>query len=1014
MRIINGSLRLSTLILTALSALAAVGCDHEQEAGPPTITIGDSTDLPPVYTPQQCSAIVSQFPGWDKVTPAPETDAQGRPTLFYAAITITSHDQLPALKAVGIHTDSIPIFMDPATQANYAGKAGVVSRSICGGAQIVWGLVPGPIYNVIAKDSVAFNEKLVEAIVFLPLPDGLTDASIAYNGIHPVSYQVLHDANFKYFDDPPPPSQTNAQQVIAFSLTGALHTLASAGSAVLNGVTSVGKDIVTDGAGILHGIKNGIEEGIGWADCQIQGCVNLTVQLDLRNDDSLFGAVRAAQASGSDGTTTMVRAWGPNAGEQLQLRGLSISAMQSVSPLGFAIPTRSSATTNNSSSATMRVTKGKGTGVCIDVENGAAVIEDYLDTMEVCDFGSSLTTPQGIAVTNASFQKDTTLTVSVQNKYLNVLAQLTDGYDYFQQVVGFTPDKAKVLAGSAANLISPILHGRAVTPCLNYPDVPLDALNTILDGAGAVLAGPLGFLFAGAVEAVYEDDMWLPDSGGNLASRNVPSHEYGHFGMCSLLYHEDPTKMVQIPSLIIQRALGGTYAHATDEVAYLMEGWADFVGGQTSGGTNYFWLNHQVAAGNYCDGTKNDCFDWNYVEDLDDSMPAGASGSVGFTHQVRRISTTLFDAFDGHHTAWPAAAASSTSGASGPLGLGRALSGALAPVAAFTLGGVFAPAWPTNSDFWTQPNGSSIIVQSTVHNGDAKDEAIALPGAGLRALVHNWTHDSSALDWRVSQQQFFAALNAAIRNTPSVDHPSRKYNWCEACQMFAQHDGLSCTVTGNASQGGACVAGNAALQPPMSTQQMVQVCTQSPTIPGFIGAPPAGSDPTSPCTFTGCPVHTILVGSVGDAIASCDACGPHQVSTGAHVCAADVCSAPNVSADACIDCADDQIVGGADKNTCVACPALQIPNADRTACIPCSPHQIASGTTCVDCPNDQIAMPNNTCQACPDGQIPYSDQGVIGPAQTYGESCVPAAECTCGGSYCRTVNSAGICQDTIG
>jgi hypothetical protein len=460
--------------------------------------------------------------------------------------------------------------------------------------------------------------------------------------------------------------------------------------------------------------------------------------------------------------------------------------------------------------------------------------------------------------------------------------------------------------------------------------------------------------------------------------------------------------------------LEGTTATATDEVAYLMEGWADFIGGQTSGGTNYFSLKDQVPNGRYCDGTDDDCFDWNYVEDLDNSVADGPAGSIGFTNQVRRVSTTLFDAFDGQHPAAPKAPAPAGSGGTAPFtGLGGLLNGVLRPVADAAFAAAIPVALPNNGDFWTQTG--STIVPSAVHNGDAKDEAIALPGAGLRTLVHNWVHNSSTLGWRVSQQQFFAALGATIRRTPSVDHPSRDYNWCEVCQMFAQHDGLSCTVSGNAASGGACVnAGNQSIQPSLSTPQLVQVCTQSPTIPGFIGAPPAGSDPTSPCTFTGCPAHTILVGSVGDATASCDACGPHQVSTGTHACADDVCATPNVSADACIDCPLDQVVGGSNGNTCVACPALQVPNADRSACVPCGPHQIASGTICVDCPNDQVATPNNTCQSCPDGEMPYSDQGVVGPEPTYGESCLPAAQCTCGTSACRTVNSNGICQDTIG
>jgi hypothetical protein len=1002
MRTFNSSSRVIALILGFVAIAGGAACEHEDQDGPPTVSVGDVADLPPVYTPQQCADLVNQFPGWDKVTLVPETDSQGRPTLFYAAITITNSNQLPALNAVGIHTDSMPIFMDPATQGNYAGKTGVVSRSTCGGAEMVWALVPGAIFNLIAKDSVAFNEKLVEAIVFLPLPEGLTDSSLSYNGIHPVSYQILHEAGFRYLGASPP-SQA-AQAVVAFSLLGSL-------GGIVNDITGAAKDIVQGGADLWSGIKNGVEEGIGWIDCKVEGCVNLTVDLDLRNTDSRFGPMMGAHASGADGTTSMVRAWGAQAGQQIRLPGVVVSAMQSVSPLGFAIPTRFEGTTGTNGSATMSITKGKGTAICLEIENNAAVVNDYLTTMEICSFGSALTTPAGTPVTNTAFQRDTTVDLRLQNKYVNVLAQFQDGYDYLQQVVAYTPRKAKVLAGSAANLISPILQGRAITPCLNYPNVALGGLNTILNSAGTALAGPLGFLFAGAVEAIYEDDMWLPESGDNLSSRNVASHEYGHFGMCSLLYSEDPTTVVQIPSLIIQRALEGSYGDATDEAAYLMEGWADFIGGQTSGGTNYFGLNDQVFAGRYCDGAKDDCFDWNYVEDLD-STRGGSSGSLGFYNQVRRISTTLFDAFDGHASASVSAAGAPSASAGG--GLWGLLGGALQPVA-FAIPNVLATNSPSESDFWAQPPGSAIIVPSPVHDGNAKDEAIALSGPSLRTLIHNWTHNASALGWRVSQQQFFAALNATIRTTSSADHPSRNYNWCEVCQMFAQHDGLSCTLTGNTAAGGECVgAGNAALQPPMSMQEMVQVCTQSPTVPGFIGAPPSASDPSSVCTFAGCPSHTILVGSVGDASASCDACGRHQVSTGTHACPDTVCATPNVSASTCVDCAADLVAGGADGNTCVSCPPLQVPNADGNACVPCGAHQIAAGPICVDCPNDQIAMPNNTCQACPAGQIPYSNQGAVGPAPSYGESCLPTSECTCDSGACRTVNAAGICVDTIG
>src|SRR5450432_177378 len=153
--------------------VAGAGCHPEDTAtnAPATVTIKDTPDLPPVYGPQQCADLVSRFPGWDRVAPVPEYDSQGLPTLFYAAIPITARQQLADLKTVGIHTDSLPIFMDQATESQLDGKVGAVTPSTCGGAQMVWALVPGPIFNLIAKDTVAYNETLVEAIIILPVPE---------------------------------------------------------------------------------------------------------------------------------------------------------------------------------------------------------------------------------------------------------------------------------------------------------------------------------------------------------------------------------------------------------------------------------------------------------------------------------------------------------------------------------------------------------------------------------------------------------------------------------------------------------------------------------------------------------------------------------------------------------------------------------------------------------------------------------------------------------------------------
>src|ERR1044072_1009326 len=98
---------LALAVVVGLSLPLAACKEDAPDPGPPTISITNTPNLPPVYTPDQCAALVSRFPGWANVAPVPEYDAQGRPTIFYAAIPITNRQQLDDLKTVGIHTDSL-------------------------------------------------------------------------------------------------------------------------------------------------------------------------------------------------------------------------------------------------------------------------------------------------------------------------------------------------------------------------------------------------------------------------------------------------------------------------------------------------------------------------------------------------------------------------------------------------------------------------------------------------------------------------------------------------------------------------------------------------------------------------------------------------------------------------------------------------------------------------------------------------------------------------------------------
>ena len=887
----------------------------------------------------------------------------------------------------------MPIFLDAATREKWAGQTGSVADSTCGGLNLAFALVPGPIFNAI-KTVTLERGVLFKAMIIQPVPEPVADTSITYQGMHPASYEALSAAGFQY--SPQSSSETPAPGADG-DTAAALEDEAGEPAPADEEGTAFGLipdfvyDWVDDAVNLAHGIPGMVRGWLGGADCLINGCVNLTVRLDLRNTDADFGGPIAVPAgSATDTSTALVRAWGARAGSQMQLPGVKVIAKQTADALGIGIPTSYDGTTNDVGTATFQVGKGRSTDICLLTENAAGQIRTATWTKEICQFAPAATQwkllGHAVVTTAAptSFNADTSINVKLQNKYFNMLAQFTDGRAYLQQVVGYTPRQVKVLTGPAANVLLPLVKGRAVTPCLAFPNGALALLHGIIDKTAALagpVAGPIISLAAHYAEAVYEVDMWMPD-GGDLGTkkiledRTVPTHEYGHFAMCALLYDEDRTKAVAIPSLLIQRIAEGTYMDVGDETTRIMEAFADYFAGQVASGYNYFWLENGRSQDNivsYCDGGSSSCWDFNYVEDTNMTPdPYNSTTAQGTPNQMRRVATTMLDAFDGH--------------------TGRGDN-------------------PGSGDFWTW-NGAR-FVPSTTPAGDAKDEPIVLAGPALRTLIHNWTHASwLPVAWAVNEQQFFGALNATIRNTPKdPSNPASKYTWCDACQLFAPHDGRSCAAVGATATNGECVRGGAAVSASMSMPQMVAICAQDP-IKGFIGAPPAATDPTATCTFTGCAAHTILVGTPGDTTAACVACGPHQISVGNRTCSD--CAGTNVGASSCMECGADQIVGGSDRNTCVACPARQIPNADRNACIACAPHQIAAGGACVACAASQVATLQNTCEACPAGQIPYRATGGTGPEPQFGDSCVPVEECTCGFNGCRKVGSNGICHDVIG
>src|SRR6185312_1881713 len=133
MRTFNYRNRVLAISLFTIAVGVGGACDQAKPAGPTTLAIANATDLPPAYTPQQCADLVSQFPGWSNVQPVPESDANGLPTIFCAAMAISDPAQIDVLKAANVYGDAMPIFLDQSARAKLDAKVGDVSKSTGGG-----------------------------------------------------------------------------------------------------------------------------------------------------------------------------------------------------------------------------------------------------------------------------------------------------------------------------------------------------------------------------------------------------------------------------------------------------------------------------------------------------------------------------------------------------------------------------------------------------------------------------------------------------------------------------------------------------------------------------------------------------------------------------------------------------------------------------------------------------------------------------------------------------------------
>jgi hypothetical protein len=700
-----------SLFALVLFLFAAPGCGRFQEAdssAPKDVSIdmrsekrdGVEVGLPwlePAISRSEGAALVKDF-DWAKTSPLREVDADGSPALYYGVAYLVSRDQREILDQAGLHHSTLPLFQHERDKWN--GKKGKIAQSTDGKGAFVFTIIPGRIYNLIRREAIA-GDALLPAILLRDVPKG------ALNAEGSLSYDLLARARFKYRGLEPIHEATGIgttqQKLVITTARAALKAVADAAEAVPRLVAlALGN---RDRDGLLF----------GWGAA---GSARLNLVLDVHDTDPAFGG------------TSMRRAWGSDSGKPVMLPGVRVSIWSRGDATVLDLPTLFEATTDKDSIAVFNIARHRDVrDLCIATENDAAEITDFLTEIEVCNFEHD--TDRNIDNLGAG---PTNATVTIADTNFNILAQVTEGRAFLQDVVGYSPHKATIVVGWIANAMGAFGTGAPFSPCLGFSNVSADILVVDILGliAAVPVAGPPLAIALGAVTPLLAADIFFPD-GDALDSRGVATHEYGHFATCSMLYDSGVTRLSTAwTSAVADRIMSGAVPPASADEAYAIEAFADFFAGQVVGGTNYFQAGTISSLSiSYCDANApnpNNCLDRNFSNQSD------------FHAQVARVATTLEDAFDGAFT-----------------GAHRLI----------------------NGNVWTQPSpGAPVVWAGGAYSGDAFDEEVYLPGPAIRSFM-------GKID-SFQASTFMPALAQTIRENG--------FDWCKTCRVFSLHAGVAASA----------------------------------------------------------------------------------------------------------------------------------------------------------------------------------------------------------------------------
>jgi hypothetical protein len=641
-------------------------------------------------------------------------------------------------------------------------------------------------------------------------------------------------------------------------------------------------DPLTWGGDAYDAIKGGGE----WVLGQFGRLTNLFVP-----SVTVHAQLRATSSDPAFQGQELVKGWGKNAGKPIGIPGVRVNlwymSLSVLSPYG--------GTTDAEGKMSTEVPKYfPFAGIEIPLNGDAAdLVWNGMVTHTLTDYPNDLNTPSG----------DKTAIIR-DHKFLNYLAQFSDGRDYLKTMVGYTPHKVVAATGDAANFLASFNNGRPVATCADFPNLVFSGTtfaSWVITAFLAVTVSPALLAAIPLANTLNHSDIWLPDSVSSVVhSRGVWTHEYGHFALCSMIASEGEA-LSTLTSMTMETIFAGQDFGPDAEARILNEAFADFFTAQVVGGTNYYAP--EGSLDDFEAGEMNYCI-------VPPCLERNMSETATARDIIARDITIFMDAFDGHDgSAVPNAADSWVESAQGS----GTLTSATSKYANSCL--------PGN-------NNSSVTC----------DERVALPGTSMYKWAQKWLGRSLNL----THDAFMGAL---------AETALEQANWCEVCRLFAIH------TPGNE------VSPGPAGQIPIS--QYSNACLSSP-LKDWIGPPPDASVTNLDRVYNPDRLNCIFCpeGSTPGADGVGCVCGPHQAKIGLNClpCGPNEIVVTIGANQSCKSCGPGTPKAG--EESCLCDPGA-IQSADGSCVAACGSHEVWQGGMCVDCGPGPSYPVDNVCLSCP-------------------------------------------------